>query len=342
MEKSIRFWLVAGTFALTCWVILPTSHSHAQVGEPIAVPTPTQDEVDRQILNSQIGTPQAPPAVTSAEILRRPNQNEFTALAGVPGITNLGRVTMGEFVNALYRMLIVIGALWAVLKITLAGLKYMGSDNFGNKSEAKEDIKSSLLGLLILLATALIITTVMGGVDLNAFRNTPIVPYTPQSPPPLNPTPGGGAGGGGAVSVKKEAGCNQLGANNVTCSSGKVGTISGNKIECHPQGNIPYVSGQDTFKPVTETACVYTGGHTTIQGGGLIYGNQTLSVAELRSKYGTSMGAQEVLDAHKASILETCKTMSGNVNAKIIIKSPGMIGGGFWSSSELAYFTCSS
>lgn len=235
--------------------------------------------------------------------LTRPNQSEFTALAGVPGITDLGKVTMSEFLNALYRMLIVIGALWAVLKITLAGLKYMGSDNFGNKAEAKEDIKSSLLGLLILLATALIITTVMGSVDLNAFRNTPIIPYNPQPPAPLTPvTPSGD----NTIAIQKDRGCDQTVSG--SCGTGNVAIFKGSGMGCAVGNSIPAVSGQSTFKYMSQAQCSQVSGFQANNG----QGNLNKLIKDGKTIYGIHEVRSGQTQPTPSSLLDDCKATGGS------------------------------
>ncbi len=117
------------------------------------------------------------PLVTFAQA---PSLN-FTPLAGIPGFDG-GNYTMVSLVNAAYRIAIVIGALAAVLFITIAGIKYMATDVVSSKSDAIEDIKSSLLGLVILLSTVLILRTIFGEVNLNVLQLTPINTGTTTTP----------------------------------------------------------------------------------------------------------------------------------------------------------------
>lgn len=241
--------------------------------------------INNQLINNPSTGESAP--VTAGEFNRRPPQR-FMPLAGIPGITTItgttGTVTMPQLLNALYRMLIVIGALIAFLKITVAGLKYMGSDNFGSKASAKEDITASLLGLLILLATVLIINTVLGSVNLNALQG-PSINFVQQAPPPLLP---GGGGSGPTPSVVARAGCNQLSANNVTCPSGQTGTISGSTIACAAPTSVATLPRQSTFKPITEAQCTGTQSSPTADAGNvghLIRGGKTVfGIHEVRTR----------------------------------------------------------
>ena len=65
---------------------------------------------------------------------------------------NLVNLPIGEtgdfndYINAVYLMFISIAALIAVIKIIIAGVKYMFSDIVTQKSDAKRDIKVPCLG----------------------------------------------------------------------------------------------------------------------------------------------------------------------------------------------------
>lgn len=106
---------------------------------------------------------------------------DFTPLIGIPGIQETGDIN--SYVNALYGLAISIAALIAVVKIVLAGAKYMMDDIVTHKSEAKEDIKNSLIGLLIIIGAWIILATVnsdLTNLSLNTERA-----FTDQSVPAL-------------------------------------------------------------------------------------------------------------------------------------------------------------
>lgn len=88
-------------------------------------------------------------------------------LVGIPGI---GSPT-GDFdgyINAIYAMFISIAALLAVVKIVIAGVKYMFSDIVTQKSEAKKDIQGAIFGLVLILGAVLILTVI--NPDLTNFN----------------------------------------------------------------------------------------------------------------------------------------------------------------------------
>lgn len=72
-----------------------------------------------------------------------------STLVNIPGYS----ATMGmeEYLNALYAISISIAALLAVIKIIIAGVKYMLSDVVTSKSAAIKDIQGALLGIIIIV-----------------------------------------------------------------------------------------------------------------------------------------------------------------------------------------------
>lgn len=80
-------------------------------------------------------------------------------LVGIPGIGD----PSGDFdgyIQAIYAMFISIAALLAVVKIIIAGVKYMFTDIVPQKTQAKKDIQGALLGLVVVLGAVLILTVI--------------------------------------------------------------------------------------------------------------------------------------------------------------------------------------
>lgn len=80
-------------------------------------------------------------------------------LVGIPGIDDPD-LNFGQYINALYALSISIAALLAVIKIIVAGVKYMLSDIVTTKQEAKKDIWGALIGLLVVVSAVLILFTI--------------------------------------------------------------------------------------------------------------------------------------------------------------------------------------
>lgn len=86
-------------------------------------------------------------------------QAAYKPLVGVPGIGD-GDSDFGKYINALYALSISVAALMAVIKIIIAGVKYMLSDVVTSKSEAISDIRGSVIGLIIVISAVLILTEI--------------------------------------------------------------------------------------------------------------------------------------------------------------------------------------
>ena len=83
----------------------------------------------------------------------------FISLVGIPGLQT-GSMDMSKFIENAMRMLIIAAALIAVIKIILAGAQYVLSGIVTDKEKAKKDIRSALIGLLIILGGVSILTTI--------------------------------------------------------------------------------------------------------------------------------------------------------------------------------------
>jgi len=85
----------------------------------------------------------------------------FSPLVGIPGITDLSTDTsIPDYLNAVYKLTIVLAALFGVLKIAYAGVQYSLSEVITDKHHAKDDIKGVLLGLAILLIPFIVLSTI--------------------------------------------------------------------------------------------------------------------------------------------------------------------------------------
>ncbi len=96
------------------------------------------------------------------------------ALAYDPFVTlpgfNYSGGNVAEVVNGVFLLLLAIGAVWGVVKIALAGVKYTMSDVVTSKQQALSDIKGVLLGLAILVIPYLVLYTINPNLtNLNIF-----------------------------------------------------------------------------------------------------------------------------------------------------------------------------
>lgn len=85
---------------------------------------------------------------------------EFVSLSGVPGIEPSGGEGLGVMFNTVYIIVIIIGSIFAVVKIAVAGTRYMMSDVITSKESARQDINGAILGLVIILSTYIVLSTI--------------------------------------------------------------------------------------------------------------------------------------------------------------------------------------
>ena len=100
------------------------------------------------------------------------------------GIAN--GASIADLVNALFKLAIILGAMLAVLRLVYAGFLYMASDIWSKKDEAKTAIQNALIGLMLLLATYLILNQINPNIlNLNVSnqiqQNPPGTAASPQT-----------------------------------------------------------------------------------------------------------------------------------------------------------------
>jgi len=83
----------------------------------------------------------------------------FIPLVKIPGVSN-PQADFNAYINALYAISISVAALLAVIKIIIAGVKWMLSDAVSSISQAKSDIQGALIGLLIVISAVLILNII--------------------------------------------------------------------------------------------------------------------------------------------------------------------------------------
>ncbi len=123
---------------------------------------------------------------------------QFQPLVGIPGLSD-PTTDINSYINILYALSISIAALLAVIKIIVAGVKYMLSDVVTSKSEAKSDIQGALIGLLVVISAVLILNVInpqltqttlfFAPVDQVAYNNSNGAGGATGSPAPLRTTP---------------------------------------------------------------------------------------------------------------------------------------------------------
>src|SRR5579872_2472509 len=87
-------------------------------------------------------------------------QTTYTPLEPLPGAGNIDYGNFASYVNFLIPVLIIVGSLLGVGSLTINGVIYMTSAVVGEKSRALAHIQSSVWGLILLLASVLILNTI--------------------------------------------------------------------------------------------------------------------------------------------------------------------------------------
>ena len=95
---------------------------------------------------------------TTSTVFAADDPIKYVPLIGIPGVSDSS--SLPTYINNIYRVTIGVGAIFAVVKIALAGVKYSMSGVVTDKAEAKKDIQGVLLGLAILLLPALVLGTI--------------------------------------------------------------------------------------------------------------------------------------------------------------------------------------
>ncbi len=109
-------------------------------------------------------------------------QTTYQPVVQIPRL-NPPTQTTDQYVNALYLLSITVAELLAVVKIIFGGVKWMFSDVVTSKQSAIEDIRGAIFGLLIVLATVLILETVNPNLTrLNFLENAQPLNITITNP----------------------------------------------------------------------------------------------------------------------------------------------------------------
>jgi len=82
-------------------------------------------------------------------------------LAPLEGVSDTtGRVNLNTYIPAMFKLAIGIAGALAVLRIIIGGIKYMTTDAFGEKGDAKDTIRDAIVGLLLAISAYTILFTI--------------------------------------------------------------------------------------------------------------------------------------------------------------------------------------
>ena len=107
----------------------------------------------------------------------------FVPLVTIPGLTDIPAAGgLAEFFNNLYKYLIGLAAVLAVIEIIWGGLEYSTQDSISKKSDAKERIYQAIYGLILVLSPVLVFSIINPSI-LDLSLNLPalnlVAPPTP-------------------------------------------------------------------------------------------------------------------------------------------------------------------
>jgi hypothetical protein len=106
---------------------------------------------------------------------------QYQTLVGIPGVES-GGGSFDAYLQAVYATSISLAALLAVIKIVIAGVKWMTSDIVSTKSDAKKDIEGAILGLVVILAAVLILYIINPNIGAVSLNFEPAPRPAPQAP----------------------------------------------------------------------------------------------------------------------------------------------------------------
>ena len=111
-------------------------------------------------------------------------QTGYELLAPLPGVEMdaEGKTTPSPYIRGIFALLIGIAGVLAVIMLIVGGIKYMSTDAFSGKSEAKNTIQNAIGGLLLALGAWIILYTINPGLVNFNLSLTP-VPTTPSTAP---------------------------------------------------------------------------------------------------------------------------------------------------------------
>jgi hypothetical protein len=132
----------------------------------------------------------------------------FTPLAPIPGLTQGGvadSAGIANFLNNLYKYLIGIAAILAVIQIIRGGLEYATQDSVSKHADGKHHIEQAILGLVLVLSPVLVFSLINPSI-LKLSLNLPKLNTAPGNATAGGPNDNNGSGSAATVNTGV-AGC---------------------------------------------------------------------------------------------------------------------------------------
>ncbi len=121
-------------------------------------------------------------------------QGSFTALAPIPGLTDqsatsvINATSLANFFNNLYKYLIGLAAILAVIEIIWGGLEISTKDSVSKQSNGRERITQAIFGLVLVLSPVLVFSIINPNI-LNLSLNLPPLDTKSSTPSTATTTP---------------------------------------------------------------------------------------------------------------------------------------------------------
>jgi hypothetical protein len=155
---------------------------------------------------------------------------KFVALAPIPGLTDAesaGKKDFADFFNNLYKYLIGIAAVLAVVEIIWGGLEISTKDSVSKHSDGKERITQAILGLVLVLSPVLVFSIINPNILSLSLGISPLDTKIPE-----------GLAGGTQTTTVEGTSCTKRGTNlqTATCTSSADETVWEN--QCTSSGGV--------------------------------------------------------------------------------------------------------
>lgn len=138
-------------------------------------------------------------------------EDGFVALQPEGGVITGNETDFSGVLGQFFRIAISAAAILTVLMIAIGGFKYMGSDAYAQKEDAKDQLTKAILGLLIILGSVLILNTINPNIlNFNFFRSADETPAETQR-----------NGSGSQNSQTTQQWCYDTGNGQLRCASSK-------------------------------------------------------------------------------------------------------------------------
>jgi len=118
-----------------------------------------------------------PLAFAAADTASDGSQFQFQPIVSIP-LTSGGSVngctSLADYVNSVFKLAITVAIVLAVIMIIIDGFKYMTTEAVGTKKDALGGIRSAIFGLLLLLASYMILNIInpsINGLNVLNFSN---------------------------------------------------------------------------------------------------------------------------------------------------------------------------